>query len=87
MALDFTKYKKIWNLNIGYSFAPRLFSTIDFAFIYTGKQQNINGITFKNNEGITINGSGYGGAMIRYGLGMGWLPYSRNRLDILLNTV
>jgi hypothetical protein len=83
MALDFTKYKTIWNINIGYSFTPRLFTTIDFAFIYTGEQKKINGITFNNNDGITVNGSGYGGAMIRYGLGMGWLPYSRNRLDIL----
>jgi hypothetical protein len=84
MALDFTKYKTIWNINMGYYFTHRLFTTIDFAFIYTGQQKNINGITFNNNGGITANGSGYGGAMIRYGLGMGWLPYSRNRLDILL---
>jgi hypothetical protein len=84
MTLDFTKYKTIWDINIGYSFTPRLFTTIDFALIYTGEQKNINGITFNNNDGITVNGSGYGGAMIRYGLGMGWLPYSRNRLDILL---
>ena len=84
MALDFTKYKTIWNINIGYTFTPRLFTTIDFAFIYTGEQKNINGITFNNNGGITVSGSGYGGAMIRYGLGMGWRPYSRNRLDILL---
>jgi len=69
MALDFTKYKTIWNINIGYSFTPRLFTTIDFAFIYTGEQKKINGITFNNNDGITVNGSGYGGAMIRYGLG------------------
>jgi hypothetical protein len=84
MALDFTKYKTIWNINMGYYFTHRLFTTFDFAFIYTGEQKNINGITFNNNDGITVNGSGYGGAMIRYGLGMGWLPYSRNRLDILL---
>ena len=84
MALDFTKYKSLWNINIGYSFTHRLFTTIDFAFIYTGEQKNINGINFNNNGGITVNGSGYGGAMIRYGLGMGWRPYNRNRLDILL---
>jgi hypothetical protein len=84
IALDFTKFKTIWNINIGYSFTPRLFSTIDFAFIYTGEQKNINSVTFNNNGGITVSGSGYVGAMIRYGLGMGWRPYSRNRLDILL---
>jgi hypothetical protein len=81
--LDFTKYKTIWNINMGYYFTHRLFASIDFAFIYTGKQQNINGITWNNNGGITVNGSGYGGAMIRYGMGMGWLPYSSNKLDIL----
>lgn len=84
MLVDFTKYKTIWNINIGYYFTRRLFTSIDFAFIYTGKHKNINGITRNDNGGITVNGSGYGGAMIKYGVGLGWLTYSSNSLDILL---
>ena len=84
MLVDFTNYKTIWNINIGYYFTRRLFTSIDFAFIYTGKHKNINGITRNDNGGITVNGSGYGGAMIRYGVGLGWLPYSNKSLDILL---
>lgn len=81
--VDFTKYKMLWNLSTGYYFTNRLFANIDFAFIYSGKQKNIDGIDWGN--GITVRGSGYAGAMLRYGVGIGWLPYSKNRLDILLN--
>lgn len=84
--VDFTKYKTLWNIKAGYYFSNRWFPNIDFAFIYSGKQKNIDGIDWGNgSEGVTIRGSGYAGAMIRYGFGIGWLPYSKNRLNILLN--
>lgn len=83
--VDFTKYKTLWNLTAGYYFTNQLFANADLAFIYSGKQKNIDGIDWDNGNGITIRGTGYAGAMIRYGLGIGWLPYTKNRLDIVLN--
>lgn len=84
--VDFTKYKTLWNIIAGYYFTNRLSANIDFAFIYSGKQKNIDDIDWGNgSSGITVRGSGYAGAMLRYGVGIGWLLYSKNRLDILLN--
>ncbi len=83
--VDFTRFKTLWNLNAGYYFTNCFFSNIDFAFIYSGKQKNIDGIDWGNGNGVSIRGSGYAGAILRYGVGIGWLPYNKNRLNILLN--
>lgn len=84
--VDFSKHKTLWNINTSYYFTHRFYANIDLAFIYSGKKQNIDGIQFNTGGGgITVSGSGSSGAMIRYGVGIGWLPYSRNRFDILFN--
>lgn len=80
--VDFTKFKTLWNLKTGYYFSNRLYTNLDFAFIYSGKQKNINSISWGNGSGITVKGSGYAGAMIRYGLGLGFVAYNRNKLSI-----
>ncbi len=82
--VDFTRHKTLWNINAGYHLSHRLFAGIDFAFIYSGRQKNIESID-RSGNGITVKGTGYAGAMLRYGVGIGLLAYSRNRLDVLLH--
>lgn len=80
--VDFTNHKTLWNLRAGYYFSNRLYSNVDVALIYSGKQENIDNINWDDPGGITVNGSGYAGAMIRCGLGLGFVAYTHSRLSI-----
>lgn len=80
--VDFTNYNTLWNLRAGYYLINRLYGNIDVALIYSGKKKNIDNINWDDPDGITVNGSGSAGAMIRCGLGLGFVPYTRNRLSI-----
>lgn len=80
--VDFSKIKTLWSIKAGYHFTNRLFATLDAAFIYSGKQKHIDHIDWANPNGITVSGSGYAGAMIRYGLGVGLIAYRINRISI-----
>jgi hypothetical protein len=80
--VDFTNFKTLWNLRAAYYFSNRFYSNFDVALIYSGKQKSIDSIDWNNPNGITVSGSGYAGAMLRYGIGLGFAAYNRNRLSI-----
>jgi hypothetical protein len=81
--VDFTRFKTLWNISTGYYITNRLFFNAELAFIYSGKKKQVDRIDWNGGSGITVTGSGYAGAMIRYGIGLGWLPYHNNRIDII----
>ena len=81
--VDFTRFKTLWNINAGYFITNRLSFNAEMAFIYSGKKKEVDSIDWNGGSGITVTGSGYAGAMVRYGIGLGWVPYHNNRIDII----
>lgn len=83
--VDFTKLKTLWGIQIGYYFAKRFHGAFDIGIMYSGKQKRINNIDWGSGGGVTVRGSGQAGAMIRYGIAVGWLPIQKDRFSVLLN--
>lgn len=77
--VDFTKFKTLWNFRSGYVITKWLSIGADVAFIYSGKQKKIDSLDWGNGNGISLQGSGYAGAMIRYGLNLSLILYAKNR--------
>jgi hypothetical protein len=83
--VDFSKIKTLWNITAGYHFTNWFALLTNAGFIYSGKQKTVDGISWGDGGGITVNGSGYAGAMIRYGLGCRFIPYSKAKLSTYLD--
>jgi len=82
--VDFARLKTLWNIQTGYYVTRHIAVTAEIAFIYSGKKKQINSIDWGGNGGITVSGSGYAGAMLRYGIGLCWLVYNHKRTDVFL---
>lgn len=82
--MDFSEHKMIWNIQTGYHITDRIAPFVNFGIIYSGKSKSINNIDFTS-DNIVIDGSGSGGGMIRYGVGLRLIPYKRNRFSTFLD--
>lgn len=81
--VDFTRFKTQWHFTAGYGISHRLWLQAELAFIYSGKKKQVDSIDWHGSGGITVTGSGYAGAIIRYGVGLGCIPYHHRRIDII----
>ncbi|SFC13941.1 hypothetical protein SAMN05421780_10357 [Flexibacter flexilis DSM 6793] len=81
--VDFAKIRMLWQLETGYFMSSRLGAMAHFGFIYSGKKKEINRIGRDSTTGkLAISGSGYAGAMLRYGLGLRGVVYSQKELNL-----
>ena len=80
--VDFARIKTIWNIVAGYHISNRVALIVNAGFMYSGKHKQVDGINWGGGGGITVNGSGYAGAMIRYGLGARFIPHIKKRLTV-----
>lgn len=83
--VDFTKLKTLWGINIGYHFSRLIYGALDVGIMYSGKQKRINSIDWGSGGGVTVRASGQAAAMIRYGLIIGWVPYQKERFNVVVN--
>ncbi|TWI13068.1 hypothetical protein IQ31_05506 [Sphingobacterium siyangense] len=85
--VDFSQIHLLWNLQMGYHLTNRLYALADFGLLFSGKQKEVKNITFDDYHGLSASGSGYAGLMARYGLGLGYMVYQKNRFSTNTNVV
>lgn len=80
--VDYAKIRMLWQLKLGYFFSSRLGAIANLGLVYSGKKKEINRIGTDSSGNLSISGSGYAGAMFRYGLGLRGVVYSHKELNI-----
>jgi hypothetical protein len=77
--VDFSKLRTLWTFNIGYHITNWVSFNVNGGFIYSGKKKQIDSVSWGN--GITVSGSGYAGAIMKYGIGLKLMPYHSKRVS------
>ncbi|AWM12583.1 hypothetical protein DI487_00975 [Flavobacterium sediminis] len=78
--IDFSELNTIWTINAGYMFSKKWGSLFNLNFLNKKESSDQEYKTTYNN--IIISGNGSGAGMVKFGLGLRFIPYSHKRWSI-----